>query len=87
MALPSTFQSSFWNPDLRLPEPLWSKLEAGVVENEEILTFINVSSLLQAVAAIANMLMWLYAGASQLRKGSCASSIRGRRIETQQEWL
>ena len=43
MALPATFQSSFWTTDLRLPDGLWTKLQAGVVENEEILKFISVS--------------------------------------------
>lgn len=41
MALPPSFTNSFWTADFSL-EPLLDKLQAGTVENEELLRFISV---------------------------------------------
>ena len=41
MALPPSFTNSFWTADFSLG-PLLDKLQAGTVENEELLRFISV---------------------------------------------
>lgn len=44
MALPPSFQNSFWTPDFKL-DTLWRKINAGVVENQEILKLVTVGVL------------------------------------------
>ena len=48
MALPPSFQNSFWTPDFKL-DALWPKIRAGVVENQEILRLVSVSYLMFTV--------------------------------------
>lgn len=41
MALPPSFANAFWTPDFNAG-PLLAKLEAGTVENQELLRFVGV---------------------------------------------
>lgn len=53
MALPPSFQNSFWTPDFKL-DALWPKIRAGVVENQEILRLVQERA--QASSATASAL-------------------------------
>ncbi|THH16990.1 hypothetical protein EUX98_g9211, partial [Antrodiella citrinella] len=54
VSLPVQFQNSFWSQDYRKGlEVLYSKLEQGVVENEEIVAFIRTRATAEAAIATA----------------------------------